>query len=118
MSKFLRDLKQQLITLETKLVELQECSLRASAKHNLEMQNAQICIKEVETKVAEEEKSFKFKICRLCEQEFMQDKISFAVEQLNQIKKFYNEYNNSDTHTTYEVLYQLDRQIKQLKEMK
>ena len=43
-----------------------------------------------------------------------QDKISFCIEKLEQIKKFYNEYNYSDTHTTYEVLYQLDRQIKQL----
>lgn len=47
-----------------------------------------------------------------------QDKISFAVEQLEQIKKIYNEYDYSSTHTTYEVLYQLNRKIKQLKEGK
>ncbi len=47
-----------------------------------------------------------------------QDKISFCIEKLEQIKKFYNEYNYSDKHTTYEVLHQLDRKIKQLKEGK
>ena len=41
---------------KAKLAEQQECSLKASAKHNLEMQNAQICVKELEEKLADKDK--------------------------------------------------------------
>lgn len=47
--------EKQISDLEAKLAEQQECSLKASAKHSLEMQNAQICIKELEAKLAESE---------------------------------------------------------------
>ena len=38
----------------------------------------------------------------------------FAIEQLEQVKKFFNEYDYSSSHTTYEIISRLDRQIKQL----
>lgn len=52
--------------------------------------------------------------CILCEEEHNQDKISFAVEQLEFAQKYIKQYvNNFDD--MYECLYAIDKQIKSLK---
>ncbi|MBO5309684.1 MAG: hypothetical protein J6A98_00580 [Clostridia bacterium] len=51
-------------------------------------------------------------------QELNQAKTDFAIEQIEQIKRWFRQYDNYERHTTYEVLYQLDRQIKELRNEK
>ena len=86
--KTIAEQRKQVADLEAKLAEQQECSLKASEKHSLETQNAQICIKELEAKLAEKDKEFEWlhqKFAKYVKNN--QDKISFAVEQLEKVKE-------------------------------
>lgn len=81
---------------------------------------------DLEAKLAEKEKSHKFEICRMCEQEFYQDKISFAVEQFEKVKEFAEDIlddaiKNCSLNESYydNLLDYIDKQIEELKkEMK
>lgn len=90
-------------------------------------------IKELKQQLAEKEKSHKWTVCKLCEQEMNQDKISFAVEKLekvkelvhNHIKEIANDLSEEDDerlnqkHTIHGLataITYIDNQIKQLKE--
>ena len=66
--KWLRAKDKTIADLEAKLAEQQECNLKASAKHSLEMQNTQICVKELEAKLAESEKKYSYMKDLYCEE--------------------------------------------------
>lgn len=128
--------KDKIADLEAKLAEVQECGLRASAKHNLEMQNVQICMKELEAELAEKDKEIsnlkglvnerdkQIKNLKTNKKRVIEHKnnvkISFCIEQLEKVKELaYKDFElDKGNISLARVLEEIDNQIKQLKEMK
>lgn len=96
---YVNDLEKQVADLEAKLAEQQKCGLRASTKHNLEMQNAQICIKELEAKLAKHS----------------QDKILFCIEKLTDVRSFVSDATEIKEPDYTKVCNYVEKQIEELK---
>ena len=104
----------KIANLEAKLAESEDKNKKLKdevRKSNVGIANLKNQLKQVKEKLAEKDKSYKWTVCKLCEQEINQDKIDFCIEKLTKVKLYAQ-------HIQGGLINYIEDLIKQLKEGK